>query len=48
MPTNTVYQQCAKSYKLIEALITMNQYNVHACQDTNLEILSYDSFPDLS
>ena len=23
-------------------------YNVHACQDTNLEILSYDSFPDLS
>ena len=27
---------------------SMRMYNVHACQDTNLEILSYDSFPDLS
>jgi hypothetical protein len=35
-------------HQLKKSTESTKTYNVHACQDTNLEILSYDSFPDLS
>ena len=32
--------------KLLAVKEYLSGYNVHACQDTNSEILSYDSFLD--